>query len=279
MGHYLPSTPAGRLSHWLGRASAYATQAPYVSEERPPDTARRGRRGEAHNDWLQSSNALVAWCTIWDLDVSTTVGRSECYSRGMSLVGEGVKVRQRAETARPGDPDLGSALEHFRTVERSLSYFTSLRSTPIVHMIRHVKGPGWGSLATLDMFLREDATEEPTTLSSIDGLLRQTDDLIAQVHTTNDLGQEAREELLDRLLSVKSALERFAVGGPEELSEAIDSTMGLMMRLYLRGVDVSRHPVTRATLSLVAAAAVVLGMGADYAQVAGSPIGRMLGLP
>jgi len=55
--------------------------------------------------------------------------------------------------------------------------------------------------------------------------------------------------------------------------------MGVLVRLHLRGVDVKSHPVMIAALGLVGAIALVVGLGADYAALASSPIGDMLGLP
>lgn len=197
----------------------------------------------------------------------------------MGLVGEGVAVRRAVEPGTFDSAELASALEHFATVERTLSYFTSMRSTPIVHMMKHIGSPGWQSLRTLDDYLARIAAEPLTTAEVIANLLRQTRDVIAIVGLDEDLDPAAQAELLTRLRDVQSALERFTVDGPSALVAKVDSTMGLMMRLYLRGVDVSRHPATRATLALIAAAALALGMGADYAQIAESPLGRMLGLP
>lgn len=273
----LPVTPAGRLNIWLGRAATYAESAAHVSASRP-GPKRKGHHGSDSPTWLQPSNALVAWCSIWDLDVSTKIGRGECYRRGMDLVGEGVAVRRSAEAVARDLPLVASALEHFQSVERSLSYFTSLRSTPITHMIKHIRAPGWQALRTLDEHLLSSSREARTSLEAITGLLHQTDAAIRTVVSASDLSPEARDELVARLRAIRASLERFTVSGPSDLVATVDSTMGLMMRLYLRGVDVSRHPATRATLALIAAAALMLGMGADYLEIAGSPLGRMLGI-
>lgn len=197
----------------------------------------------------------------------------------MSLVGEGVTVRRSAELDAVNDLGLATALEHFETVERTLSYFTSLRSTQIVHMMKHMDSRGWSSLRTLDGYLAHAAAEPLTTAEAIADLLRRAGDAIAIVEVDADLDPNSQAELLTRLHDVQSALQRVTVNGPSVLVAKVDSTMGLMMRLYLRGVDVSKHPATRATLVLIAAAAMVLDMGADYAQIVGSPLGRMLGLP
>lgn len=260
-------TSAGRLRFWLGRADAYSVNAGFTSESGQ-------KRGS-----LPPSNALSAWCSIWSLDVETTRGRAECHSRGIALLGEGVKVRQTIEGEFLGNYEAETALEHFEGVERTLACFTYLQSIQITPMMRHVGIKSWSALDVLHRLMLSTASSFGPTPGAVAELLRRTRGLIRDVSTSELLSSADRRDLLDRLHGLVQALERVAVSGPSAAEAAVDGTMGLMMRLYLRGVDVSRHPLTRATLGLIAAVALILGMGADYAQIAGSPLGRLLGLP
>jgi hypothetical protein len=85
---------------------------------------------------------------------------------------------------------------------------------------------GWQSLRTAEVLLRRHAREPVIANEKIADLCQQTQQLITNVMTTDDLGTETTSWLFDKLPEVRDALEDVELTGYRGVERAHDSAVG-----------------------------------------------------
>jgi hypothetical protein len=239
------NNPAERLEYWLLKARDSTTN---------DQTVRTGM------------------CQVWGLSSQSRSDRAELMRRIGDLLALPAEIRGLAGAAGP----MGARfLEHFDQIENATDTLFE-PSRQMLQVWNKIDSTGWYSLSLLRDLLSKPASRVDLTDDALALLIAQARELIDAL-VASDLPVAEREDLVEHIRDVESALIRAQIGGPGEASRAIDGVLGCLVRAYVRGSATAGHPVTLGVVAFMNAVAVALGVSADYLAIEG-PLGEALNL-
>jgi hypothetical protein len=240
------NNPAGRLRYWLQNAN-----------EIPGETV-----------------ALSGWAEVFDLDEATAQGKVEVIGRGAALMDLASETRQQMARL-PGHFHADALLADFGEVEAALSQFLDLPRIKMVHFFQPLNGTGWRSLEFADLHLSSQLGERWIAGAQRDDLLRRVRSLINVVLESDDLGDEARLFVVDRLRQVETTLVQAQLRGVGDIESASDALVAGILRRADLGIEFFHTETGKLIGGFVFLVATALGMGSDYLAItdrSGTPV-------
>ncbi|MDP9816925.1 hypothetical protein [Spirilliplanes yamanashiensis] len=165
-------------------------------------------------------NAAEGWARIFGVDPERE--SAELLLRGAALLHDAAATREFITRL---DDNGRSWLRHFGEVEETVANFGYL-SEDMAFFLSPLRDTGLHALEMCEGLQRRTSREPTLPADTVAELLRQVQDLIADVRAAADLDDETRQRALHHLLEIARALTLAPQQGGEPLRRAVDETVG-----------------------------------------------------
>jgi hypothetical protein len=201
--------------------------------------------------------AASVLCGVFGLDWHTNVAQLlSKLGQVADLAHQTRSIVQRLPPEASGDV----MLRHFPEVEAVVGSFANVGAISMMELCAPMKETGWHSLELASDLLRRYQREPTLDDDTVRRLLKQTRDLKDEVRDAEDLDDDVRSWLIQRLREVEVKLEDVDLNGCVAVEEATDQLFGGLLRRITR---IGSHPVAKAAVGLVLALDLALNVAAN----------------